>query len=559
MAAINITASLTYDSSYTSKLVVRQSPNSSSSVIGSIDPGTSGISATQVDGLWYYVPDYGGWVYSSYLETEADITMVEKPLQQYTESEANNILQSYITSQETSQDEVSNLITTSLEGIYGIPYQFMSSVDRKVDGTKLGTIYSDKIVSRMPLLLLSPGKVNFMRDYKSKNAAAQALQKLIENSPLDLANMLDSHGRYYTFDFDYVNYYKYVNAMCVSGAYFLNLQDTQVKIGGKWVKLKNADWGEAGQNAFKSIYSKREYVAFYVDSASSVNEGFNNSTTESQLVSKINSLSDVGREARFLMGNVTGADLLSKFGGDAEALEKANSMVDTITNEYLNGSKLFKDIASNFATIAVGGKLIFPEIWSDSDYSKSYDINIKLRTPDGDKLSWFMNIYVPLAHLICMTAPKEASTKTTGPQAYSSPFLVRAFYKGLFNCDMGIITSLDITRGKEKSWTLDGLPTEVDVSMTIKDLYNVFALTSMDNPGAFVNNISLVTYIANSCGVNMNEPDFTKMLQVYMMLRGNRMTHIVSNAFSSIEEWLANKNMTANDKLTNILSYRFFN
>src|SRR5699024_7465962 len=111
----------------------------------------------------------------------------------------------------------------------------------------------------------------------------------------------------------------------------------------------------------------------------------------------------------------------------------------------------------------------------DSDFSNSYDISIKLRTPDGDKLSWFLNIYVPLAHLICLTAPREASD--AGPNGYISPFLVRGFYKGLFNCDMGIITNLSITRGREKAWTLDGLPTEVDVSMELKDLYKMLAIT----------------------------------------------------------------------------------
>ena len=51
---------------------------------------------------------------------------------------------------------------------------------------------------------------------------------------------------------------------------------------------------------------------------------------------------------------------------------------------------------------------------------------------------------------------------------------------------MGIVTSLQLSKGKERAWTLDGLPTEVDVTMEIKDLYSMFVTTSIDNPGAFV-------------------------------------------------------------------------
>lgn len=541
-------------------LLVRSGPSTRYSVIGSIPVGAKNIKATKEQNGWYYT-DRGGWSSSNYLKVVKNLgNSIETPTQEKVQTVVKSkeeILQeqmnSYIGYEEDvkSVGDPTNLIATSMEGIYGIPYQFMASVDRKIDNTQFGTLYADKIISRMPLLLISPGKVNFMRDWKSKSAAAQGLQKLLESAtPTDLNTIIDNHGRYYTFDFDYVNYYKCVDAMCVTGAYFLGLQDTQIKVSGKWTALKNVSWANCGQNSFKSILSNREYVAFYIDSASTVNEDFSNSTTESQLASKINSFSDTGRELNFLLGVTTGNQFVENYG-DSAAIESAMQTIQDISNQYLNGSQLFTDLAQNFATVAVGGKLIFPEIWSDSDYSKSYDINIKLRTPDGDKLSWFMNIYVPLAHLICLTAPREASE--SGPNGYSAPFLVKAFYKGLFNCDMGIVTSLNISRGKDKAWTLDGLPTEVDVSMTIKDLYSMMTLTSIDNPGSFVNNIALVDYIANSCGININEPDITRMLDVYVMLQSNRLKHVVPNAWYIIQQDIANRIRTSNDKLISLL------
>ena len=295
---------------------------------------------------------------------------------------------------------------------------------------------------------------------------------------------------------------------------------------------------------------EKEYVAFYVDSASSVSESFSNSTTESQLANRVNSFSDTAREIAFLTGNFTGKNMAIG-SSDSAGFDEINDTLDKITKNYLNGNQIFKDLKSNFATIAVGGKLIFPEIWADSSYSKSYDINIKLRTPDGDKLSWFMNIYVPLTHLICLAAAHQAPK--TGPNGYMQPFLIRAYYKGLFNCDMGIITDMSITRGRDRAWTLDGLPTEVDVSITLKDLYDMFTITSYDNAGAFVNNIALMDYIANSCGVNINEPDLVRTLSIYSMLKSHKIANIVPNSWAAIQQDMANILMTMDYKFTSLL------
>ena len=365
-----------------------------------------------------------------------------------------------------------------------------------------------------------------------------------------LAEATTNQGRYYTFEYDYTEYYKHVNAMCMSGAYFLGIENAKIKVGDTYKAIKDVSWQSFGTNTYKKILSTREYVAFYIDSASQVNETLSNSTTESQLASKVNSFSDAGREISFLLGATTGAEFAEQYGSK-ELIDQAMATIQSISDQYLNGNKLFEDIGKNFATIACGGKLIFPEIWSDSDYSNSYDISIKLRSPDGDKISWFMNIYVPLAHLICLTAPREASD--SGPNGYISPFLVRGFYKGLFNCDMGIITSLSITRGREKAWTLDGLPTEVDVSLELKDLYKMLSITPYTSPGSFVNNIGLMDYIANMCGININEPDLTRSIEVYCMLKGYKLTHILPDVWQSVEQDIANRIMNTQDRITSLL------
>lgn len=553
MAACNLLCTVVTNGG---RLYIRSGPSLAYTIIGAFANGTTNLHATQEQNGWYYMVDYGGWSSGDWLRIDRNLgTSVSTPSPsdvqpRYTEEDLLNMYRE--TQSGFSAENISELITSSLDGIYGLPYQFMASVDPKIDGTMFGQIYAEKVIARMPLLLLAPGKVNFTRAYKSKDDAAQSILAYIDDAVGvdELAQATTNSGRYYTFEYDYVDYYKHVNAMCMSGAYFLGIENAQIKVGDTYKSIKDVDWGDFGTDTYKKILSNREYVAFYIDSASQVNETLSNSTTESQLASKINSFSDTGREISFLLGATTGAEFAESYGSK-ELIDQAMATIQSISDQYLNGNKLFEDIGKNFATIACGGKLIFPEIWSDSEFSNSYDINIKLRTPDGDKLSWFLNIYVPLAHLICLTAPREASD--AGPNGYISPFLVRGFYKGLFNCDMGIITNLSITRGREKAWTLDGLPTEVDVSLELKDLYKMLAITPYTSAGSFVNNIGLMDYIANMCGININEPDLTRSIEVYCMLKGYKLTHITSDLWKSAEQYIANRIMATQDSITSLL------
>lgn len=553
MAACNLLCTVVTNGG---RLYIRSGPSLAYTIIGAFANGTTNLHATQEQNGWYYMVDYGGWSSGDWLRIDRNLgTSVSTPSPsdvqpRYTEEDLLNMYRE--TQSGFSAENISELITSSLDGIYGLPYQFMTSVDPKIDGTMFGQIYAEKVIARMPLLLLAPGKVNFTRAYKSKDDAAQSILAYIDDAVGvdELAQATTNSGRYYAFEYDYVDYYKHVNAMCMSGAYFLGIENAQIKVGDTYKSIKDVDWGDFGTDTYKKILSNREYVAFYIDSASQVNETLSNSTTESQLASKINSFSDTGREISFLLGATTGAEFAESYGSK-ELIDQAMATIQSISDQYLNGNKLFEDIGKNFATIACGGKLIFPEIWSDSEFSNSYDINIKLRTPDGDKLSWFLNIYVPLAHLICLTAPREASD--AGPNGYISPFLVRGFYKGLFNCDMGIITNLSITRGREKAWTLDGLPTEVDVSLELKDLYKMLAITPYTSAGSFVNNIGLMDYIANMCGININEPDLTRSIEVYCMLKGYKLTHITSDLWKSAEQYIANRIMATQDNITSLL------
>lgn len=449
--------------------------------------------------------------------------------------------------------------TKNINGIYGIPYQFMASVDpRVVKSTKrksdkgdtkrselgFGRVYNDKIISKMPILMITPGSPNFLPSFnkKQKGSILAALSKTYGGGiGAPLSDILGNKGgRYYTFQFNYYDYFRYVNVMLQYCAKLLDIDNVKHGNGGNngyTAKLGEFKWEYALNKDFKEYISTKEVIPFYVDAESTVNESFSTSTTQSQFASAFDSLSDMSRELQFLLGPVAGVRTKP---ADPDAYNKKLDEINKTIDRSLGGAKLFKNLTEAFTTVAGGGKLVFPEIWQDTEFSKSYDVTIKLRTPDGDKISWYLNILVPLIHLIALAAPQQL-----GPNGYKTPFLVRAFYKGLFNCDMGIITGLNINKGREGAWTIDGLPTEVDVSMTIKDLYSLLFITNDYSVKNFMNNTCLTDYLANSCGININKPEVQRTLEIYLMLHKNKIKNIPNNIFTKLEQTASNLALSA--------------
>ena len=150
-------------------------------------------------------------------------------------------------------------------------------------------------------------------------------------------------------------------------------------------------------------------------------------------------------------------------------------------------------------------------------------------------------------HLIALAAPRQLSAN-----GYTSPFLIRAFYKGLFNVDMGMIDSLTFTKGKEGAWTPFGLPTEVDVSMSLKDMYQALFISGYktgigaksivegkikgENAKFILKNTAMMDYIASSCGVNVNQPELKRTLKMFKVLYTNDITSTGSQWSSEIQQ-----------------------
>ena len=488
------------------------------------------ITCTTSKNLFYYVPSYKGYI-------------LKGTVKKYTGSSGKSVTTAnpelaISNSMSNTSDEavVKKLFTTNMTGIYGMPYQFMDIVDRRINDTEFGRKYAEKIVGRMPLLFLTPGEQSFMTEFNKKDKKS-ILNKLVDitlgkTNNDDIDNILNKSGRYYTFKFAYKEYFQYVNPMCNITAKLMGIAGKKITIGGYTSKLGNFDWSRVLNSSFKSYFSAQENIVFYINSNTSVSESFSNDTRESSLVSTVNGLSDQAKELQFLLGATTGKEIAAL---NVDNYESTMSSINAVIDNYLNGSGVLKGLAGNATSVLSGGKLIFPELWSDSDFSRSYDVDIKLRSPDRDPVSLYLNIIVPYIHLIAMTAPRQLDAN-----GYSAPFLVRAFYKGFFNVDMGIITNLSVTRGKEMSWSDNGVPTEIDISLSIKDLYTSMYISNNKNIGQMVNNTALMDYLSNMVGLNLAKPEVSRKLEVYATLIGARTKQLPNKIWTGFEQNISN-------------------
>lgn len=542
-------------------------------------PGKKAYTIQQSSNGRVLIKEWNEWVRASLLDTSSitGVSQNKKTAKQKVKDYVNTIEKSEsdlirgiegLVLEDKTNVSAGNLPISTPIGIYGIPYQFTEDVDSKLEGTTFGQYYADRVISRMPLLVLSPGKVAFMKASSDSDRAAAIKELLnsVNGADSDLSSYLTAPGKYYTFEYAADDYWEYVDTMNQACATYLGIQNVKVKINNYEQKLKSFKWKKAVSKDFgiSWLQSEESFVTFYADSDSTTGEDFSNQTTQSMIAGTLNKSSDIGKEIRFLMGehgvltDIVNEDTIN------QALDQISSIASSMTGSESN---IISQISKEFAVIATGGKLIFPELWDDSSYTKDFDCKIKLRCPCPNKLAWFLDICVPLNHLLAFTMPRTPHGNDIAGQllssdvtanGYFSPFLVRGFYKGISSVDMGIVTSLRIDKGKEGSWTLDNLPTEVDVSMTIKDLYTTMAMTPYKRNTDLLNNTQFLGYLAFNCGVAINQPDAYKSVKLYGSIwNTDRYANIIKDTLTGYNFWQRAKQNIQN-KITHFWSGYIF-
>lgn len=469
--------------------------------------------------------------------------------------------------------------------LFGLPYQFRKEIDIRVDkvSSTVGRKFIENIILEAPVVTIIPGKAKYLPGTKNKEGWTHAFMSAASGNFGEIRQLLgdtDAEVRYYDFQQTYTEYIKYVNILCRTAATFLELteeidgtplqsydwknyrwngQDYQT-VAGKMFKAasdsivnglvsKVKEFGASAANAvinvfntatgsdyeFKytttdtteeedevvdSILQSSNFIQFYIDPDTGVNESSSNSTSESKIKGMLDSGSDMLKELAFIT-NSGGLDNVNDFTDFAGS--SMNALADQLTagGNISTFLKRFLDLGGN---IMKGENIIMPDIYNSSSYERSFNITVHLKAPYGNRFSYYMDVLVPMFHLLALGIPKQTSANS-----YGSPFLIKCYCEGSFTCNLGIVSSISIQKNvSPESWTNDGFPSEVDVTLNIVDLYSDLTMSPSSSPLMFLSNSSLIDYLATTCGLSLIQPQLNTRL--------NYTVAAIKNAFGDIDE-----------------------
>ena len=111
---------------------------------------------------------------------------------------------------------------------------------------------------------------------------------------------------------------------------------------------------------------------------------------------------------------------------------------------------------------------------------------------------------------------------------------------------MGMVTSMSVTKGAECCWNDDGLPTQIDISLTIKDLYSHMYMSSMWNSrnilGSWstlkgvINNTSYLDFLANMAGLNIAQMEVGRRITMLYYLTQSMTAEAGSTLFNKFDQ-----------------------
>jgi hypothetical protein len=405
---------------------------------------------------------------------------------------------------------------------FGCPPQFNKWVDIQYEtsdrfASGVGRRMAESFFVNPSILSLCPGTVRYLPEFNSKeremffNKIKAAVAGVVTDQDEKLS------GRLYEFNSAYTEYINVVNLLCRATSLYLGIGETVMP--GSSIKLKHFDYGywttpegatrssnnitslpgalfEETKRVLSSTVTDNTYIHFFIThQGTSFSESIDTSLTSSVIENFFNSsnLHSLSRNLEFLFG---GAMDSNGFKQDLDDMIKsAGGSSDFIAQ--------FGNLAKNYLS---GGRLVFPQMIDTVGYNKSLSAALKFVSPYGDPLSVFLRCFVPYLHLLAFALPKQVSDNM-----YTYPFLVRAFQAGYCNFDLAAITNLRLTKGGMDNtfWTVESLPTELEVNFDITPLYTNLMSTSSKNPILFMQNTSLSEYLATMCGVDMKANNFS--------------------------------------------------
>ena len=449
--------------------------------------------------------------------------------------------------------------------VFGMPFQFTDVADyRPTTSQNYGRKYIENIIAEAPIVYFTPGLPNYMPDVDEE--VKEAMDNYIKNKAAGnkvsneaVAEILNTEARYYDFIAAYADYSRYVNMLCRVCAIYMGLNDHskytvpgtagayyETYDWGKWATASynpksDSDKGDGLTGIFDGlsdisdkvkddIFGDYKYLRMYVDPSMSFNESNSNNSTQSQVAGLFDTLEGIVKEIGFfsngsgiLDGAVTNVQNIG-----TSTIDAANGVLDP------NVSAGLSKVLGSASHVITGSNVIFPELWSDSAYNKSYSFTINLVSPYGDIESIYLNIIVPMMHLLALSMPRQTSANSFG-----SPFLVKVFAKGWFSCELGMVDSISIEKVAQ-SYNVHGLPNEVKITISVKDLYTNLMIAKSSTPKLFFSNQGLIEFLAVTCGLNLTEGNLGTKIDTIIKTLLNSLSDIPSNMYDNIIQEIRN-------------------
>lgn len=355
--------------------------------------------------------------------------------------------------------------------ILGLPLNFCKTADPN------GRVYKNTIMGDLPYVFMLPGIPSLnskLVDSSNKKLKKSDIAKMIEENEENIKFAVrgvrtETDLRFMGFKPSYYDYFKYVETM---------------------LSTIHATMGLKGIFDFKDEFKPSGYnhgLCFYADKSTSISESASNDYTESSIVQKANDLSTASRELKSILG------------WNSNIKDMDSTSVEDMTDELTGSNGILSRVGSALGRVVNGSQLLYPEIWADSKFDRSYTINFKFYSPYGDKESIFKYVYVPFISLLALALPRQDSLL-----GYGQPFLVRLSSPGWFESSMGVVSSITFTKGgNDNLWTKDNLPQEIEVNLNIRDLYP--SLVSTKKYGVLSYNLGLASFLDSMAGVRMDQ------------------------------------------------------
>lgn len=240
-------------------------------------------------------------------------------------------------------------------------------------------------------------------------------------------------------------------------------------------KVQKAGWLHRWVSENKSAFNQGfQFVSFKVNHTGSVSASFTNSTREAEISSRINGISQAANSMRasFAQGT-TGIP----------GLDQVVQMGMNVLQGVADGMQL-----SGLMALGGSGYVDIPEHWDTSSAdlpTESYTIH--LRSPFGNRLSRFINLFIPLSMLLAGALPIA-----TGKKSFTSPFICELYSEGRCTNRLAMFKSLRVEHGTGNlGFNISNQILNIDISFEIASL-NKALYAPIDTGASMLNPIGAI-------------------------------------------------------------------